>query len=168
MVEVRRVGAEDWELVRDVRLRALTDSPEAFCSTYEREAAFAQEDWLARFGNSDTFVAFDGDKPVGLVSGVHHDVGRHELVGMWVAPEVRGSDAASSLVEALLERARGGGVDTVTLWIMDGNGRGLRFYERVGFRLTGRREPSRPGSDTEMAEMQRPLAVTAPPGEPAR
>lgn len=45
MVSVRATGPGDWELVRDVRLAALRDAPDAFASTYQREAAYTEEQW---------------------------------------------------------------------------------------------------------------------------
>jgi hypothetical protein len=47
-VQVRRVALADWEVVRDVLLRALAASPEAFGSTYDREVAFPKSVWLDR------------------------------------------------------------------------------------------------------------------------
>ena len=69
MVSVRATGPGDWELVRDVRLAALRDAPDAFASTYEREAAYTEEQWRGWF--SDRFAMFlahlqDRTEPAGL------------------------------------------------------------------------------------------------------
>ena len=42
---VRRLGAHEADLLRDVRLRALGDAPMAFGSTLAREEGYAPEKW---------------------------------------------------------------------------------------------------------------------------
>lgn len=39
---IRRLAESDWELLRDIRLRALADAPEAFGATLEQAANFAK------------------------------------------------------------------------------------------------------------------------------
>ncbi|HEX4399353.1 MAG TPA: hypothetical protein VH136_17065, partial [Trebonia sp.] len=58
---MRAIGPGDWELVRDVRLAALRDAPSAFASSYEREAAYSEEQWRGWFG--DRFAMFLADLP---------------------------------------------------------------------------------------------------------
>jgi ribosomal protein S18 acetylase RimI-like enzyme len=59
MVSVREVVADDWELLRDVRLAALREAPHAFGSTYAREAPFTEEQWRGRISQrAVTFFAF--------------------------------------------------------------------------------------------------------------
>ena len=65
---------------------------------------------------------------------------RH-LVGMWVAPERRGSAVATQLVEAVCLAARAAGAAGVVLWVADDNTRAERFYRRLGFVETGERQP---------------------------
>jgi ribosomal protein S18 acetylase RimI-like enzyme len=65
---------------------------------------------------------------------------RH-LVGMWVAPERRGSAVATQLVEAVCQAAAADGAAGVVLWVADDNVRAERFYRRVGFVETGERQP---------------------------
>jgi len=47
-VEVRQAGAADWALLRELRLRALADAPDAFASTLDQEAVFPEEVWRQR------------------------------------------------------------------------------------------------------------------------
>ncbi len=48
MIRIRPGTEEDWALLRDVRLAALRDAPEAFGSTHAREAAFVASTWRER------------------------------------------------------------------------------------------------------------------------
>src|SRR5580692_5995 len=93
MVRVREVTADDWELLRDVRLSALAEAPYAFGSTYAREAAFTEERWRGRIGErSVTFFAHDDPAvpaPDGLAR-VYVEDGTADLVSMWVRPSSRG------------------------------------------------------------------------------
>jgi hypothetical protein len=47
-MEVRQAGAADWEALRELRLRALADTPDAFASTLQKEAAFPEQVWRQR------------------------------------------------------------------------------------------------------------------------
>src|ERR1700689_4335427 len=112
-VEIREIGAGDWRTLRDIRLAALQDAPQAFASTYEREAAFAEADWLRWISRGDTFLAYPpelGAAPVGIVSGHEGEPGTIELVSMWTSPGARGHGTGRALVEAVLGRARGKGM----------------------------------------------------------
>ena len=44
-ITVRRVGPQDWKVVRELRLSALIDAPAAFESTYEGEQGRPEEHW---------------------------------------------------------------------------------------------------------------------------
>ena len=57
-VEVRRVHAAEWKELREVRLRALADAPDAFASTLEREAAFPEEVWRQRAHGGPASASF--------------------------------------------------------------------------------------------------------------
>src|SRR4051794_2123416 len=107
MVEIRRLGPDDWEIRRAIRLAALSDAPYAFGSTYEREAALRGADGGAR--RSTTFVGFDGTGPVG-VAGAYTPADEpdvREVVGMWVQPGQRGGELADQLLTAVLAEVRG-------------------------------------------------------------
>ena len=50
---IRQVAAEEWERLRDVRLRALADAPEAFLETVEDASTFSEGHWRSRATPSD-------------------------------------------------------------------------------------------------------------------
>jgi RimJ/RimL family protein N-acetyltransferase len=149
---IRRVSADDGALLRDVRLRALQDAPEAFASTYAAEVTRPEDEWASRAASGatgpDRFtgLALAGDRCVGLIGGFRNDDDGHhadiDVVSMWVAPSYRGSGIADELVEAVLEWARDEArAQVVGLWVTRGNDRAQRFYERLGFVETGDVQP---------------------------
>ena len=58
MVEVRETVMPDWPALRDIRLAALRDAPEAFSSTYAEQVNFGPEQWQQRIARGGTFLAF--------------------------------------------------------------------------------------------------------------
>ena len=130
-----------WQVYRGVRLAMLLDTPRAYGSTFAREVAFPDGLWVERMRDSDGWLAFEGELPVGAVTSFHAldqpDDETH-LVAMWVAAHARGRGVADRLVQTLLDHARSAGRRRVTLDVADDNERAIGFYERVGFTRTGR------------------------------
>ncbi len=151
--EIRTAQPADWRAAKDIRLRALADSPSAFGSTLAREAAFDDAEWqqrvapgawfLAWSGPAESSPASSGTVAIGMAAIITQDCQPDErhLVGMWVAPERRGSAVATQLVEAVCQAAGAAGAAGVVLWVADDNVRAERFYRRVGFVETGERQP---------------------------
>jgi hypothetical protein len=48
LISIRPIAAHEWQKYRDIRLRALKDSPDAFGSTWEREILLTDESWSIR------------------------------------------------------------------------------------------------------------------------
>lgn len=153
MTVVQRAGLEDLPTVRSLRLRAMADAPYAFGSTLQREAALSDEEWRRRLSGGPWFVAWEKEEPVGMVASITPDgsPGCPQLVGMWVEPSRRGTGLAASLVQAVLDWAAAAGASEVSLWVAEGNDRARRFYQRMGFTPTGRRQalPSNPAMGEE-------------------
>jgi GNAT superfamily N-acetyltransferase len=159
MVHVTRAGQADWETVRATRLRALADSPSAFGSTLARESAFDEPEWRERVEHGTWFLARADGQPLGIAAGVPEGRAPDErhLVAMWVEPQRRGTTVAADLVGAVCRWARADGAVGVTLWVADGNPRARRFYERLGFRATGERQPLPRAPEMSRELMRRPL-----------
>jgi RimJ/RimL family protein N-acetyltransferase len=157
MVEVRRLGDDDWARLRDLRLAALADAPYAFASTVESEAELDEWQWRDRLVRAAWFAALDDARLVGLVGAFREESGDLHLIGMWVAPGARGTGLAARLVESLLSWARGQHTSGVVLWVADGNDRARRLYQALGFTATGLRQPL--PSNPSIGETQYRLAL---------
>jgi ribosomal protein S18 acetylase RimI-like enzyme len=163
---VRRLVADDYELVREMRLRSLTLSPTAYGSTFEREAEFSDQLWRERLRPEayPHFGCFDeGGEAVGLVVAGRDETGDGlgHLFAMWVEPQARATGAADMLVREVVEWARSQGYSTVQLLITEGNDRAEAVYRRNGFELTGQ-STVRIRDGLQELEMIRDLRVVGP------
>jgi ribosomal protein S18 acetylase RimI-like enzyme len=143
MAEIVRAEANDWARVREIRLRALGDSPTAFASRLDHERDQPELFWRQRLEGDATFLAIEGDKAVGLVSVflMDEEPGTAHLVSMWVAPERRRRGLGGRLVEAVLGWARDQRAERVRLWVTETNEGARRLYRSTGFVETGDRQP---------------------------
>ena len=144
MIACRRATNNDVALFREVRLRALRDSPDAYGSTYEAAMRRDLRSWeeqlfsTASGGDRNTQFAFKGDDCIGIAALYREPSGPSgDIIMMWVDPIYRGSSAASLLVESLLSWAKDSGFTSVSLNVTDTNARAIKFYENEGFHDTG-------------------------------
>jgi RimJ/RimL family protein N-acetyltransferase len=138
---VRRLRAGEWRALKEIRLAALQDAPDAFATRHgeasERDDARWQAD--AHRGSrveGPTFVAVDGERFVGMVGG-WRDGDRARLVQMFVRPEARGSGVADELISAVAAWAREEGFARLELGVVEGNAAAERAYARCGFVRVG-------------------------------
>ena len=151
-LEIRRAKVRDEHILRDLRVQALTDAPEAFGSTLEKELARTIEDWRRWMAPGVTFLVLAENEPRGLVAGVCDAVNGAvvHLMAMWVDPAIRGSGAADLLVAAVKKWAAEFGATEVRLSVVENNTRARRCYERNGFSITGRRGTVARSGDAEI------------------
>jgi len=140
-MQVRRAIAGDEPILRALRLEALSDTPDAFGSTYERERARTTADWQRWLSPGATFILTDDDGPRGIVAGSRDavDPAIAHLMAMWVHASLRGRGAADALVSSVLVWASAEGARAMRLAVIASNERARRCYERNGFRDTGHR-----------------------------
>ena len=169
-MQVRRLGSDEWERFRSVRLRALADAPDAFGATFDEETDLTEADWRRRLESADraVFVVDDGagaDGPgatgevVALATGgpAPDYPGVAALYGMWVAPGARGQGLGIALIDAVKAWALAAGFPVLGLGVTTTNAPAIALYERAGFRDRGERYPLRDGSDATIQIMAMPL-----------
>ncbi|MRG59639.1 GNAT family N-acetyltransferase [Agromyces sp. CFH 90414] len=142
---IRTTREDDWQAVRALRLEMLRDYPLAYGETLEHALGVDESGWRLRARRGETpgqtsVVAIEGERWVGHMGGYLPDAATGPLlVGVYVAPDRRGDDAGVSraLLEAVERWAAQFG-STLRLEVHEDNPRARRFYEKLGFSLTGR------------------------------
>lgn len=162
-MEVRRIRADEWEELRDLRLRALADAPDSFGATYEAESADPDDEWRdwaatgADGGTCFVAIALDGERWIGMAMGAPHfdHPGDAGLFAMWVDPADRGQGIGRWLANDVVSWADASGFPVIHLRVTTTNEAARRLYEACGFVDTGERAPLREGSDGTAASMTR-------------
>ena len=164
-MRIRKLESHEITLHRELRLRALRDSPESFADTaeeVEQRPSSYWEDLTRSVTEPDRhvmFLACDGDAPVGSIYGLHdrqyRDVAR--IGGTWVAPSHRRRGVGRELLEAVVSWAREHGFSRLALWAPTANAAALAFYRQAGFKNTGRRRPLRENVTHEAVELERDM-----------
>ena len=162
MPRVRRFEAHEWRAYRDLRLRALTDSPDAFGSTLAAEQDRPDREWAGRLAAGmdehsqlPLVVELNGE-PIGLAWSRVDSVDPRlaHIYQMWVDPAHRGRGAARLLMETIVDWARANGVSTLELDVTCDNLAATQLYRTMGFVPVGQPEPLRSGSPLLKQRMQ--------------
>ena len=174
-ISVRRVRADEWELVRALRLEATADPAAAiaFLERHDEVATRPESFWRERTqtaAESETvaqFVAEVDGRAVGSLSviirasgqkdhlGRYMDDRRAFVVGVWVRPVDRGTGAVGSLLASAAGFAAAQGLDRLLLDVHRDNHRAQGAYRRAGFEPTGETLTGPIGPEIVMA---RPLS----------
>jgi len=130
----------EWVTLREVRLAALRESPDAFLSSHSEESAFEEQKWRAEFVRGEWTIEVRNDEPIALV-GVTRERGTPPdecyLEYMWVSPGFRRCGVATDLIKTVLRHLLNRGFVTIWLWVLEGNEPARRLYEKCGFTSTG-------------------------------
>ena len=169
MTEIRAAIPEDALAVARVHVRSWQAAyrgliPQAYLDSLKPEV------WAAKYGfqrtdpeRPTTLVAVDGDGIRGLaMTGPYRgddltDV--VELLAIYADPQHWGAGVGRLLAAAAREQMRSDGFTEAALWVLDGNVRARRFYERDGWALDGaRRTKTIAGAELDEVRYRRALA----------
>ncbi|MBP3322542.1 MAG: GNAT family N-acetyltransferase [Clostridia bacterium] len=103
---------------------------------------------IAAFQKNDSLVAKIGEEVAGFVTcGACRDenaADTGEIYAIYLLAAHQGKKVGYRLMNAAMERLDG--YDKVALWVLAGNEKAIRFYERYGFRLDGKEKTVMIGS----------------------
>jgi len=144
MVNYRRIQANDVKRFRDIRIRALEDSPHAFASTTASVLDRPWDSWEAQVlacvqgGDRITQLCFDGELAIGIAALYRTEPSDHlqgEILQVWVDPEFRGLGIARELMLSLIKWAIKHNYSQLYATIHKENSAVIPFYEKLGFRF---------------------------------
>ena len=136
MISIRTVGEDEWERWREVRLAALAQAPEAFCSTLAEWTGTGdiEDRWRKRLVDVPyNVLAYVEEEPAGMVSATAPQEGSVELISMWVAPVARGAGVGDALIAGVFTWAEQHWASSVALSVRIANHRAISLYARNGF-----------------------------------
>jgi GNAT superfamily N-acetyltransferase len=142
-VSVERIRPDEWQVLRDIRLRSLLDAPEAFGQRYDEAVNTPDSEWSANAQASSAgsrrvwFLARDGEdgSPIGVVQARRRPPNDCLLFSMWVAPDARRLGVGKMLIDAVRDWSADWGARRIVLWVLAANEPAMRFYDRIGFTL---------------------------------
>ena len=165
---IRTLAASEWARYRDIRLRSLAESPDAFGSTLAAEQERSGPAWAARLasaavsGRDCPLIAEQDGEVIGLLwaKADPSDDSAIDLFQMWVAPEHRGRGVGNMLLQAAVAWARRHNARRVRLGVTCGDTAAVRLYARTGFQAVGPAAPLRSGSEVLAQSMELLLQQT--------
>ncbi len=153
-VLVRSFKKSEWKAYREIRLRALRESPDAFGSTYQESRNYTDDMWISRLKTATTETDFPMAATIdarivglGRVKIEPPVVDVAHLYQMWVAPEARGKGVGKTLLKAAISWAEDHNAMKMLLDVTCGDRPARRLYDAFGFEPAGDPLPVRENSD---------------------
>lgn len=141
VVSVHRLTSDEWQVLKDLRVRSLTDSPDALLGDLEIERDLREGYWRAVIEHNAWVVASIGarKRAIGLAKlNLVEDEAYAE--SLWVAPLYRRNGAARLLVAEIEKIAVEKGVTQLHSWILVENRTARKGILKLGFRSTLERQ----------------------------
>lgn len=150
LVDVELLTPDDWQRLREIRLRALKESPLAFGGKLEEEKLKSETAWRERYEIEDYLVASISGEDVGMlyIEVLEGDHGATCWIGgCWSDPQYRGKGIMRALFDFIDVNAIKKGWQRQGLGVYVDNEIATKTYEALGFSFIGEQFPSvdRPG-----------------------
>lgn len=166
-IYVRRIKVGEGLLYKRMRLASLSDSQDAFSTTFESASRRGLDGWNEQADGTAvgidrvTIFAFFSDEPVGIAALYRddQDMDSGEVIQFWVDPAHRAGLVARKLIEELFSWAGKNNFERLFAWVEKGNERAIRFYQKYGFDLTNETQLFRSDSDLVSCLMTNQIRV---------
>jgi GNAT superfamily N-acetyltransferase len=143
-VNVSLLSKAEWERLRDIRIRALVENPEAFGADLTEVKTRSKEGWLKDYEKEDYLVASINGADVGMlyIEVLKGDHGATCWVGgCWTDSAYRGKGVMRALFNYIDENAVKKNWTKQGLGVWVDNLTAIKAYETLGFTFAGEKMP---------------------------
>jgi ribosomal protein S18 acetylase RimI-like enzyme len=137
-VVVRKATAADAGGILDCLAQAFAPYRTSYTSGAYLDTILTENAIAARLASMQIFVAAAGDRVIGTIACTMQDADEGHLRGMAVLPEWLGRGIAEKLLRAAETELVQQGGSRITLDTTEPLQRAMRFYEKHGYRRSGR------------------------------
>jgi len=133
-VVVEQLAPDEWQRLRSIRLKALTDSGHAFGGTYEAESAEDESTWRLKFEKNDFLIASVNGKDAAMlyIEILKGDFGATCWIGgCWSNPKFRGKGLMRALFTYIDRQDKDWKIQGLGVWT--DNFSAIAAYEKLGF-----------------------------------
>lgn len=140
---IRALVTGEGHVLREVRLKALADSPDSFEETAAEAESRSDDYWTdlvdpVSVSDYAQLLVAETDEVVVSMAFVRVDNDRIAHVGsMWVHPSYRLSGIGQKMLDNATAFAQRVGAKSMELWVSAEDPGARQFYEADGYRLTG-------------------------------
>jgi len=147
-LQIRKLDVSEFEKFRDLRIKALLDSPTAFSQFYEKyddETDAKWRKWLEASVTEEKSVmlfALEEDNAVGMAGAIFDDNPKTmhvaELFGVFVDKDYRSKGISSTLMQSLFDKLiERGGITKIKLAVNNEQKAAINLYSKFGFKKVG-------------------------------
>lgn len=159
-IRIINPSSDDWKKVKNLRLEALQNDPQAFGASYEEQSQRTDDEWKERtqrtIGESKEeilVVAEDGDVFVGMIGAFPKDSTKWIIKAMYVSPQYRGKGVSKKLVEEILKQLDADKrIGTLELSVNTRQEAAVKLYSEFGFDVVETLEKQKLGDGKEYDE----------------
>ncbi len=176
-MHLHRVTGVDWRSHRELRLRMLQETPDAYWTTYADVAGRSEADWRRAATGVRSLQARAADGTVlggcGVLAEPYDDDGSLaadavNLIAMYVVPPARGTGVGALLLAGAQDATRELGRRRILLEVASNNEAAIRLYLRSGYTFTGATVPHPRRDDLLEREMELRVSGAETVGRPCR
>lgn len=149
-IVIRKLNKSEWEVFKNLRIKAVTTDPTHFSSTLEENSSipfYRWSDMIDQYNseNGSVMLFSEYNKTiVGMAGSVwdYNPKTKHtgSIVWVYVLPEYRGLGIAQKLIANNLQLLKSKGVIKAKLLVTKHNNKAIELYKKIGFTIVGEME----------------------------
>ena len=132
--EVIQVKPENWEKFKDIRTRAIIDSPQAFGDNLEETLVRQKDEWISWVTRPKVYVIEENEVYVATATLRQNPTTKIWTInGVWTDTKFRGKGLSRKIIEKIFEDAKLMSVKSIELSVNAEQIPAINLYQSLGF-----------------------------------